>query len=144
MGKKRKQKALLSPVSSRFIFVFALFQFSGPDSYFLSLSLLRTALHYLNAWNRLRPRLLKSLEQAKLSGIVWTPIRYLTLHSREIGAARRSFVSLQISLLKSHVWTAQKPNWYGFRAGAKVIRYSIKMKIAVTERLLFLQILALI
>ena len=31
---------LLSPVSSRFIFVFALSQFSGPD--------------YLGAWNRLR------------------------------------------------------------------------------------------
>ena len=39
VGKKRKQKALLSPVSSRFIFVFALFQFSGLD--------------YLRAWNRL-------------------------------------------------------------------------------------------
>ena len=43
-GKKRREKGkepplLLSPVSSRFIFVFALSQFSGPD--------------YLGAWNRL-------------------------------------------------------------------------------------------
>ena len=44
-GKKRREKGkepplLLSPVSSRFIFVFALSQFSGPD--------------YLGAWNRLQ------------------------------------------------------------------------------------------
>ena len=43
-GKKRREKGkepplLLSPVSSRFIFVFALSQFSEPD--------------YLGAWNRL-------------------------------------------------------------------------------------------
>ena len=36
---KGKRRPLLSPVSSRFIFVFALFQFSGPDC--------------LRAWNRL-------------------------------------------------------------------------------------------
>ena len=40
---KRKKKGavprLLSPISSRFIFVFALSEFSGPD--------------YLGAWNRL-------------------------------------------------------------------------------------------
>ena len=44
-GKKRREKGkepplLLSPVSSRFIFVFVLSQFSGPD--------------YLGAWNRLQ------------------------------------------------------------------------------------------
>ena len=44
-GKKRREKGkepplLLSPVSSRFIFVFALSQFSEPD--------------YLGAWNRLQ------------------------------------------------------------------------------------------
>ena len=37
--KRKRKKPLLSPVSSRFIFVFALSQFSGPD--------------YLRAWNRL-------------------------------------------------------------------------------------------
>ena len=37
--KRKRKKPLLSPVASRFIFVFALSQFSGPD--------------YLRAWNRL-------------------------------------------------------------------------------------------
>ena len=40
-GRERTPPALLSPVYSRFIFVFALSQFSGPD--------------YLRAWNRLPP-----------------------------------------------------------------------------------------
>ena len=54
-GKRKKEKGkwkgerppLLSPVSSRFIFVFALSQFSGPD--------------YLGAWNRLALRYFISL-----------------------------------------------------------------------------------
>ena len=38
VGEAGKRKALISPVSSRFIFLFALSEFSGPD--------------HLGAWNR--------------------------------------------------------------------------------------------
>ena len=102
VGKKRKQKALLSPVSSRFIFVFALFQFSGPD--------------YLRAWNRLS-----------------YPVQYEHYPiSREFCVARRSFFSLQ----KSFLCVNRTPIRYAcFPAGAKVIRYSMKM--AVTESCYF-------
>ena len=62
MGKTRKKKAReklapLSPVSSRFIFVFALSQFSGPD--------------YLGAWNRLGASL-RALRARESSAIIFT------------------------------------------------------------------------
>ena len=62
MGKTRKKKAReklapLSPVSSRFIFVFALSQFSGPV--------------YLGAWNRLGASLC-ALRARESSAITFT------------------------------------------------------------------------
>ena len=54
------------------------------------------------------------LSYEKLSGIIWTPIRYVTLHLRNRRGAATSV----------HVWTELSPMRYDFHGGVKAICYS--------------------
>ena len=59
----------------------------------------------------------------KLSSIVWTPIRYVTLHFRD----RRGAASLRHGnrAATTVLCANRSPIRYGFRGGAKAIRYSV-------------------
>ena len=59
----------------------------------------------------------------KLSGIVWTPIRYVTLHFRESVVQHRCVT--EIALKSSFLCVNRRPIRYGFRAGANAIRHSV-------------------
>ena len=65
-----------------------------------------------------------SCRHEKLSDTVWTLIRYVTLHF--IGAARLRTVT-EISPKSPLLCVNKSPIRYGFRAGAKVILYSVNI-----------------
>lgn len=63
------------------------------------------------------------LSHEKLFGIIWTPIRYLTLHLRN----RRGAASLRHrngAATSVGVWTELSPMRYDFHGGVKAIWYS--------------------
>ena len=60
----------------------------------------------------------------KLSDIVWTPLRYLTLYFREIGAAQLPSVT-EIAPPEPFLCVKRSPIRYDIRGGAKAIRYSM-------------------
>ena len=69
-----------------------------------------------------------------LSGVVsavWTPIRYVTLKR----SAQRSFAPLNNSRRNYRVWTEALAIRYGFRAGAKAIRYGVIIALIVASRI---------
>ena len=59
----------------------------------------------------------------KLSGIVWTPFQYVTLHFRD----RRGAALLRYKNPAGITVLKQSPMRNGFRAGAKSIRYSVSI-----------------
>ena len=63
-----------------------------------------------------------------LSGVVWTPIRYVFLHFRDRrGAALLRYSEKSRQNHHSYVWTETSSIWYGFGAGAKAILYSVNI-----------------
>lgn len=63
------------------------------------------------------------LSHEKLSGIIWRPIRYVTLHLRN----RREAASLRYrngAATSVRVWTELSPNHYDFHGGVNAIWYS--------------------
>ena len=65
-----------------------------------------------------------SCQHEKLSDIVWTPIRYVTLHF--IGATQLRTVR-EIAPKSPLLCVNWNPIPYGFRVGAKAIQYSVNI-----------------
>ena len=68
----------------------------------------------------------------QLSGVVWTPIRYVTLHLRDRRGA--ALLSYRYRPENTVVCVNRGPIQYGFHAGAKAIRYSVNITWNTFER----------
>ena len=66
-----------------------------------------------------------SCKHWNLSGIVWTPIWYVTLHFRD----RRGSSVTEITPNSPSLSVNRSRIWYGFRAGCKAILYSVKISL---------------